>query len=90
MIAKRADNGSRREGAVYRVAPIQGGNYVFSVQCTVQATDGYIMLVSCSASEGYIFSGSAASEQQQEWEGKWGEERKLQLPQLTKSKESIL
>lgn len=80
----------RREGAVYRVAPIQWGNYVLSVQCTVQATDGYIMQVSCSASEGYIFSGSAASEQQQEWEGKWGEERKLQLPQLTKSKESIL
>ncbi len=80
----------RREGAVYRVAPIQWGNYVLSVQCTVQATDGYIMQVSCSASEGYIFSGSAASQEQQEWEGKWGEERKLQLPQLTKSKESIL
>jgi hypothetical protein len=76
----------RHDGAMYHVEAIQWGAYALRVQCIVRGTEGYTMYIGCSAGAGYAFSGNGAvPEQEWEWEGKWGEERKIQLPQLTRS-----
>ncbi len=63
-----------RAGAVYRVEPVQWGGYVLSVECVVQDEQGYTMRLRCAKRE------QSAAAQTYEWQGIWGEERTLSLP----------
>ncbi len=63
----------RRKGARFRVEPVQWGDYALSVECMVQNADRYSMQLRCVTEDGQ-------PEQQWEWVGKWGEERRIQLP----------
>jgi Mannosylglycerate hydrolase MGH1-like glycoside hydrolase domain len=63
----------RRKGASYKIAPLQWGPYTLSVECIVRDVDSFIMRLDCSTEESQPM-------QQWEWEGKWGEERKIILP----------
>ena len=69
----------RRQGASYKIASVQWGTYALGVECVVKDINSFIMRLSCLSEEGQ-------SVQQWEWEGKWGEERKIILVgQLAKS-----
>jgi hypothetical protein len=63
----------RRKGASYIIAPVQWGTCALSVECIVQDIGSFKIRLGCSTVE-------SQSAQQWEWEGKWGEERKIQLP----------
>ncbi len=63
----------RRKGARYKIEPVQWGAYALSVECIVQDANGFVARLSC-------LNGDSQTRQQWEWEGKWGEERKIQLP----------
>ncbi len=82
----------RHVGAVYRVEPVQWGNYVLGIECVVRSEEDYTIRLRCvnrMAKE--TVDAVEERELQQpvvqecEWEGRWGEERTLLLPQLTKS-----
>ena len=62
----------RRQGASYKIASVQWGTYALGVECVVKDINSFIMRLSCLSEEGQ-------SVQQWEWEGKWGEERKIIL-----------
>jgi hypothetical protein len=62
----------RRKGARYKIEPVQWGNKVLSVECMVRDADGFSMRLMCLDKEGQPL-------RQWEWEGKWGEERKIQI-----------
>ena len=57
----------RRVGALYKIESLPWGKHVLSMQCIVKDAQGYTMRIDCSL-------------QQWEWEGEWGEERKIILP----------
>ena len=63
----------RRKGARYKVEPVQWGAYVLSVECMVCDADRFSMRLLCLDEEGQPV-------RQWEWEGLWGEERKIQIP----------
>ncbi|HEY6409230.1 MAG TPA: hypothetical protein VIY29_17345, partial [Ktedonobacteraceae bacterium] len=71
----------RHVGAIYRVEPVQWGNYALSMTYRVLADGHYSVQVACAAGEGFALADPAAASTW-EWEGRWGEERRLQLPQL--------
>jgi hypothetical protein len=54
-------------GALYKIESLPWGKHVLSMQCIVKDAQGYTMRIDCSL-------------QQWEWEGEWGEERKIILP----------
>ncbi|HAE81842.1 MAG TPA: hypothetical protein DEV72_13435 [Ktedonobacter sp.] len=56
----------RRVGALYRVGPIQWGTFALHVECRVTDVTGYTVRISWGR-------------QQQDWEGTWGEARKISL-----------
>lgn len=56
----------RRVGALYRVGPIQWGTFALHVECCVTNVSGYTVRISWGG-------------QQQDWEGRWGEARKISL-----------
>ncbi|HEX6109745.1 MAG TPA: hypothetical protein VFZ02_10080 [Ktedonobacteraceae bacterium] len=58
----------RCKGASFKIAPIQWGKYALSMECLVRDAG-------CLTAEGQPV-------QQWEWEGMWGEERKIILPQV--------
>ena len=62
----------RRQGASYKIAPVQWGIYALSVECVVKDINSFIMRIDCLSEEGQLI-------QHWEWEGKWGEERKIQF-----------
>ena len=62
----------RRQGASYKIAYLQWGTYALSVECVVKDLNSFIMRLGYLSEEGQ-------SVQQWEWEGKWGEERKIIL-----------
>jgi hypothetical protein len=62
----------RRKGASYSIAPVQWGTCALSVECIVRDADNFKMRLACLTEERH-------SQQQWEWEGKWGEERKIVL-----------
>ncbi len=62
----------RRKGASYKIAPVQWGAYVLSVECFIKDKDSFIVRLGCMTEE-------SQPGQQWEWEGKWGEERKIVL-----------
>jgi neutral trehalase len=62
----------RRKGARYKVEPVQWGTYALSVECMVQDAASFVMRLGCLTPEGQLL-------QQWEWEGQWGEERKIKL-----------
>jgi hypothetical protein len=62
----------RRQGASYKIAPVQWATYALSVECVVKDINSFIMRLGCLNEEGKPV-------QQWEWEGKWGEERKIQF-----------
>ncbi len=71
-------------GECQKVEPIQWGKYVLSVECTVRDSQTYTMRVRCSVRTAPDALAMLAPETMQEateqqWEGKWGEEHKLQL-----------
>jgi hypothetical protein len=63
----------RRNGANYKIAPVQWGKYVLSVECIVKDIDSFTIRLISSAGED--------QPRQWEWTGKWGEERRIQLSQ---------
>jgi len=64
-----------RKGASYTIGPLQWGPYTLSVECIVRDAYSFIMRLGCSTAESQPM-------QQWEWAGKWGEERKITLPNL--------
>ena len=62
----------RRQGARYKIAPVQWGICALSVECVVKDIHSFIMRIDCLSEEGQ-------SVQHWEWDGKWGEERKIVL-----------
>jgi hypothetical protein len=79
----------RRAGAVYRAEPIQWGNYTLSIECAVRDAKGYSVHLRCTehtheeaieALEG--MEQPPAQVHECTWEGLWGEQRTLQLPNL--------
>ena len=63
----------RRKGASYKITPIQWGTYALSAECIVKDMDSFIMHLGC-------LKGDSQPMQQWEWQGKWGEERNIELP----------
>ena len=63
----------RCKGARYQVAPLQWGGYALSVECIVLDADSFSVRLGCLNEE-------SQPVQQWEWQGKWGEERKIILP----------
>lgn len=75
----------RRQGATYRAAPVPWGSYVLDVECKVLDAKSYAMRIQCSqrvSSEEAAQNVEAQPNSSQEfaWEGRWGEEKVLQLP----------
>ncbi len=62
----------RRKGARSKIEPVQWGEYVLSVECMVQDADSFVARLSC-------LNGDSQTQQQWEWEGTWGEERRIIL-----------
>jgi len=56
----------RKVGALYRIEPVQWGAFVLSIECRIKDEAGYTVRLSWAG-------------QQQEWEGTWGEERRISL-----------
>ena len=83
----------QRIGATYLVEPVQWGNYVLGIECTIRDAKGYTIRMRCTRYEGdETAEVSEKKELQQsaglkvcEWEGLWGEKRTLSLPQLLNS-----
>ena len=65
----------RRKGASYKIAPLQWGRYSLSVECIVRDAGSFTMRLGCLTKENQPV-------QQWEWQGRWGEGRKIILPQL--------
>jgi Mannosylglycerate hydrolase MGH1-like glycoside hydrolase domain len=63
----------RRKGASYKIAPVQWGKYALSVECIVRDAGSFTMRLGSLVEENQ-------PAQQWEWQGKWGEERRIQLP----------
>src|SRR5436305_15124019 len=80
----------RRVGATYWVEPVPWGRYVLGIECTVRDAKGYTFRLRCmervseasaQAVEDEVLPESGRM-QTSEWDGTWGEERILLLPQL--------
>jgi len=74
IVAPALPQALRRAGAVYRVEPVQWGDYVLSVECVVRDEQGYTMRLRCAKRE------QSVPAQTYEWQGIWGEERTFSLP----------
>ena len=80
-----------RLGATYQAEPIPWGGYTLHIACTVKDVQRYRLHLHCTVpATGAKLDGVQQSATQQEtqeyqceWEGRWGEERTLQLPHLT-------
>ncbi len=80
-----------RLGATYQAEPIPWGGYTLRIACTVKDVQRYRLHLHCTVpATGAKVDGVQQSATQQEtqeyqceWEGRWGEERTLQLPHLT-------
>ncbi|TMB85569.1 MAG: hypothetical protein E6J48_00125, partial [Chloroflexi bacterium] len=80
-----------RLGATYQAEPIPWGGYTLRIACTVKDVQRYRLRLHCTVpATGAKVDGVQQSATQQEtqeyqceWEGRWGEERTLQLPHLT-------
>jgi len=80
-----------RLGATYQAEPIPWGGYTLHIACTVKDVQRYRLRLHCTVpATGAKVEGVQQSATQQEtqeyqceWEGRWGEERTLQLPHLT-------
>jgi Trehalase len=73
----------RRSGSVYRVEPIQWGIYTLGIECRVEDAKGYTVRLNCTKQEKVTEDTSLPLHTfAYEWQGVWGEERKLSLPQL--------
>lgn len=92
-IAPMLPQALRRIGATYRVEPIPWGDYVLGIECTVRDAKGYTLRMHC-ARRGLKQATKAVEheelrqsgrEETCEWEGTWGEERALLLPQFMAS-----
>jgi len=89
-IAPALPQALRRVGAAYRVEPVPWGNYVLGIECIVRDAKGYTFRLRCM--KRVDEAGAQAVEDEElarpgrmqtcEWEGTWGEERMLLLPQL--------
>lgn len=85
IVAPMLPQALRRVGAVYRVEPIQWGIYMLSIECRVgdENSKDYTVRLHCTKQEKVTEdTKQPASTTECEWQGVWGEERKLSLPQL--------
>ena len=89
-IAPALPQALRRVGATYRVEPVPWGNYMLGIECVVRDAKGYTIRLRCVKQEREELAEAVEEELREpeivqlcEWEGKWGEKRTLQLPQLT-------
>jgi hypothetical protein len=65
----------RRKGASYKISPLQWGKCALSAECIVRDAGSFTMRLGCITEEGQPL-------QHWEWDGKWGEERKIKLFQV--------
>jgi hypothetical protein len=65
----------RRKGASYKISPLQWGKCALSAECIVRDAGSFTMRLGCITEEGQRM-------QHWEWDGKWGEERKIILLQV--------
>src|SRR6266849_2770388 len=72
IIAPVLPQALRRKGASYKIAPVQWGKYALSVECVVRDAGSFTMRLGC-------LTGENQPVQQWEWQGRWGEERKIIL-----------
>ena len=56
----------RRSGAFYKLGPLPWGKQMLNVECVVKDAQAYTMRIECST-------------RRWEWEGTWGEERRIVL-----------
>ncbi len=73
----------RRQGATYRAEPVPWGKYMLSVECKVLDAQSYSMHVACqprAVNEEVDQDAGSPASHQFTWEGRWGEEKILQLP----------
>ncbi len=56
----------RRPGASYKLGPLPWGEHMLTMECTVKDAQGYMLRL-------------ASETQHWDWEGRWGEERKITL-----------
>jgi hypothetical protein len=80
----------RRVGATYGIEPLPWGRYLLSIICTVRDAQGYTLSLRCTLPESPTTKGTfeesnapELAEQEFQWEGNWGDQRTLLLPQLT-------
>jgi len=81
----------RRPGGTYQAEPIPWGGYTLRIACTVKDAQRYRLRLRCAvpATEAKLEGAQQSVTQQEtqeyqcEWEGGWGEERTLHLPDLT-------
>jgi len=65
----------RRKGASYKISPLQWGKCALSAECIVRDAGSFTMRLGCITEEGQLM-------QHWDWDGKWGEERKIILLQV--------
>jgi len=79
----------RHVGASYGIKPLPWGDHVLSITCTVHDAQGYTLSLRCTSPEHAtteeVFGSTelVVSVRECQWEGKWGEQRTVLLPQLT-------
>jgi hypothetical protein len=76
----------RRPGATYQAEPVPWGGYTLRIACTVKDGQRYRLRLRCAVPATEAKREDAQQETQEyqcEWEGGWGEERTLHLPDLT-------
>ncbi|MGH2498115.1 MAG: MGH1-like glycoside hydrolase domain-containing protein [Ktedonobacteraceae bacterium] len=66
MVAPMLPQTLRKIGASYKIGPLPWSKHILHAECTVQDTQGYRMRLE-------------SEEQSWEWEGRWGEEKKITL-----------
>ncbi len=89
-IAPMLPQALRRVGVTYLVEPVPWGNYVLGIECIVRNAKGYTVRLRCMQQKRETTPEALeekelpqpATVQTCEWEGTWGEERTLLLPQL--------
>ena len=75
-IAPMLPQSLRRVGAIYRVEPVQWGDYALAIECEVRDEQSYTIRLYC---EGRDKSAPTDAAQTYEWQEQWGKGRTLSL-----------
>jgi Trehalase len=88
VIAPALPQALRRVGATYRIEPLPWGEYVLGIEYAIRDAWGFTLRMHCARRgvEEALEDNTPAqpgTAQMYEWQGTWGEERTLHLPELT-------